>query len=148
MCFDVPAASQSAIYTTLCSQAVDPFLPYSSFTHILDELLRLYDNSVWSVRNHISRWEAVSHKWKRLAANGVSAYAKTEEDAGNRLRSLARDRKTQQIDLVGSKNKRRRWDAVGEHLEFQLRFLEGLAERSQANNARIQNEITLVSSEP
>ena len=62
MCFDVPAASQSAIYTTLCSQAVDPSFPYSTFTHILDELRRLYDDSVWSVRNHISRWEAVSHK--------------------------------------------------------------------------------------
>jgi hypothetical protein len=94
MCFDVPAVSQSTIYTTLCSQAVDPSLPYSSFTHILDELLRLYDNSAWSVRNHISRWEAVSHTWKHLAANDISAYAKTEEDAGNRLRSLARDRKT------------------------------------------------------
>jgi hypothetical protein len=42
-----------------------------------------------------------------------------------------------EIDLVSSKNKRRHWDAVGEHLEFQMRFLEGLAERSQANNARI-----------
>ena len=55
------------------------------------------------------------------------------------------ERSRVEIDLVGSKNKRRRWDAVGEHLEFQLRFLEGLAERSHANNARIQNEITLVS---
>jgi hypothetical protein len=47
--------------------------------------------------------------------------------------------------LVDGKSKRRSWNAVGDHLDFQLRFLEGLVERSGANNARIQNEITLVS---
>lgn len=47
--------------------------------------------------------------------------------------------------LVDGKSKRRSWNAVEDHLDFQLRFLEGLVERSRANNARIQNEITLVS---
>ena len=61
MCFDVPAKSQSTIYTTLCSQAIELSLPYASFTPISDELLRLCDNSMWSIRNHISRWKAVSH---------------------------------------------------------------------------------------
>ena len=37
------------------------------------------------------------------------------------------------------------WDRVGSRYEFQLRFLQGLLERSEANNARIQNEINLVS---
>ena len=48
-------------------------------------------------------------------------------------------------DLVLSNNGRRRWDKVGSRFEFQLRFLQGLLQRSEANNARIQNEITLVS---
>lgn len=52
---------------------------------------------------------------------------------------------TIQKNLVGENSKRRSWNAVGDHLEFQLRFLEGLVERSEASNARIQNEITLVS---
>jgi hypothetical protein len=47
--------------------------------------------------------------------------------------------------LVSGSSTRRSWDAVGDHFKFQVRFLEGLVERSQANNARIQNEITLVS---
>jgi hypothetical protein len=55
------------------------------------------------------------------------------------------DKFTSETHLVGGKGKRRSWNAVRDHLEFQLRFLEGLVERSQANNARIQNEITLVS---
>ena len=37
------------------------------------------------------------------------------------------------------------WDDVENRLQFQLRFLEGLLQRSHTNNARIQNEITLVS---
>lgn len=46
-------------------------------------------------------------------------------------------------DLVLSNNGRRRWDKVGSRFEFQLRFLQGLLQRSEAGNARIQNEITL-----
>lgn len=37
------------------------------------------------------------------------------------------------------------WDGVANRIQSQLRFLEGLLQRSSANNARIQNEITLVS---
>lgn len=48
-------------------------------------------------------------------------------------------------DLARSNNVRRRWDKVGSRFKFQLRFLQGLLQRSEANNARIQNEITLVS---
>jgi hypothetical protein len=48
-------------------------------------------------------------------------------------------------DLVRSENGRRRWDKVGSRFEFQLGLPQGLLQRSEANNARIQNEITLVS---
>jgi hypothetical protein len=48
-------------------------------------------------------------------------------------------------DLVGSKNGHRRWDKIGNRFEFQLSILQGLLQRFEANNARIQNEITLVS---
>jgi hypothetical protein len=48
-------------------------------------------------------------------------------------------------DLACGNNGRRRWDKVESRFEFQLRFLQGLLQRSEANNARIQNEITLVS---
>lgn len=48
-------------------------------------------------------------------------------------------------DLAGSRNDCRGWDKVGSRFEFQLGLLQGLLQRSEANNARIQNEITLVS---
>ena len=46
--------------------------------------------------------------------------------------------------LPSSNSKQGRWDKVGSRFEFQHRFLQGLLDRSEANNARIQNEITLV----
>jgi hypothetical protein len=59
LCFDVPAKSQTVIQSVFCSQSVDTTCPHAVFAVISDELLRLYDNSVWSIRNHISQWEAV-----------------------------------------------------------------------------------------
>lgn len=59
LCFDVPAKSQSVIQSMFGSQSVDTADPYAVFAVISDELLQLYDNSVWSIRNHISQWEAV-----------------------------------------------------------------------------------------
>jgi hypothetical protein len=44
-----------------------------------------------------------------------------------------------------SDNRLKDWDAVENKFEFQLQLLHGLVQRSQANNARIQNEISLVS---
>ena len=60
ICFDLPTKSQSKIQSMMESHTVDISNPYSTFLLILDELLRLYDDSVWSIRDHISHWEAVS----------------------------------------------------------------------------------------
>jgi hypothetical protein len=60
VCFDLPAQSQSNIQTAMRSRTVDRTSPHSMFPMIADELLRLYDDSVWSIRNHISQWESVS----------------------------------------------------------------------------------------
>lgn len=46
---------------------------------------------------------------------------------------------------VGGSNACKRCDKVGSRFKLQLRFLQGLLQRSEANNVRIQNEITVVS---
>ena len=51
------------------SHAIDVSNPYSVLLPVTDELLRLYDDSVWSIRNHISQWEAVSRAVKCLVAD-------------------------------------------------------------------------------
>jgi hypothetical protein len=60
LCFDMPTSSQSAIQSVFCPQTVDTTCPYAVFALVSDGLLRLYDNSVGSIRNHISQCEAVS----------------------------------------------------------------------------------------
>lgn len=48
------------------------------------------------------------------------------------------------MSLANHNGTHMRWDKVGSRFEFQHAFLQGLLDRSEANNARIQNEITLV----
>lgn len=61
VCFDVPERTQSNIQSLFGANTVDTSSPYAAFALISNALLRLYDDSVWSIRNHISQWEAVSH---------------------------------------------------------------------------------------
>ncbi|KAF2022590.1 hypothetical protein EK21DRAFT_82973 [Setomelanomma holmii] len=60
ICFDLPTRSQSKIQSMIDSHTIDVSNLYPTFLLVADELLRLYDESVWSIRNHISQWEAVS----------------------------------------------------------------------------------------
>ena len=60
LCFDLPAKSREDIQSMFTSQIIPRSCPYTMFSLVSDALLRLYDDSVWSVRNHISQWEAVS----------------------------------------------------------------------------------------
>ena len=60
LCFDLPAKSQSHIQSMTWPQVVSRSCLYAVFPQVLDALLRLYDDSVWTIRNHISQWEAVS----------------------------------------------------------------------------------------
>jgi hypothetical protein len=60
LCFDLPAKSQSDIQSIIWPQDVSRSCPYAVFSLVSDALLRLYDDSVWGIGNHISQWEAVS----------------------------------------------------------------------------------------
>ena len=56
-----------------CSQRIDTAYPYAVFAIISNELLRLYDNSVWSIRDHISQWEVLSEALHMSLAYSASA---------------------------------------------------------------------------
>ncbi|KAK7191834.1 vegetative incompatibility protein HET-E-1 [Paraphaeosphaeria sporulosa] len=150
LCFDLPVTLEKDIQSMFCSQGVSRWCPYAVFSLVSDALLRLYDDSVWTVRNHISQWEARRSQeadyilLHEIARHGIHI----SETLSVAIRSLdamqhhhAKFRTYN--DLVRSKKGCENWDRVGTHFEFQLRFLQGLFQRSEANNARIQNEITL-----
>ncbi|KAH7392015.1 hypothetical protein DE146DRAFT_661419, partial [Phaeosphaeria sp. MPI-PUGE-AT-0046c] len=150
LCFDLPAKSQLAIETMLCPQETSHSCPYASFLLVSDALLRLYDDSVWAIRNHISEWEATRSQeadyflLHEVARNGVHV----NETLNVAVRSLDATQQHHERCRTGtasicSSNACERWDKVGSRFQFQLRFLQDLLQRSNANNARIQNEITL-----
>ncbi|KAL7773123.1 hypothetical protein CFE70_003087 [Pyrenophora teres f. teres 0-1] len=152
LCFDLPAKTQLEIQSTICPQDVSGICPYAMFSLVSDALLRLYDDSVWAVRNHISQWEARRSQetdyflLHEVARHGVHV----SETLNAAMRSLDamqhhRERFHTANHFVRDSNGYKHWDKVRSRFEFQLRFLEGLLQRSEANNARIQNEITLVS---
>jgi hypothetical protein len=88
LCFDVPAKSQSVIQSNFSSQTIDTADPYAMFAVVSDELLRLYDNSVWSIRNHISQWEAVGQAL-RVCLLTVPMLRKVEKVTRDRLCPVA-----------------------------------------------------------
>ncbi|KAE8873266.1 hypothetical protein PTNB73_02417 [Pyrenophora teres f. teres] len=150
LCFDLPAKTQLEIQSTICPQDVSGICPYAMFSLVSDALLRLYDDSVWAVRNHISQWEARRSQetdyflLHEVARHGVHV----SETLNAAMRSLDamqhhRERFHTANHFVRDSNGYKHWDKVRSRFEFQLRFLEGLLQRSEANNARIQNEITL-----
>ncbi|OAL48772.1 hypothetical protein IQ07DRAFT_645530 [Pyrenochaeta sp. DS3sAY3a] len=150
LCFDVPAKAQKAIEKLFLSGITKLDSPYAAFTLISDELLRLYDSSVWRIRNHISQWETRRSQetdyflLHEIARHGVHV----NETLSVAARSLGALRQYHDVFLKnlshgGNKPKIKTWDTVGSRLRFQLDLLQNLNERSVANNARIQNEITL-----
>ena len=61
LCFDVPEASQMRLYQGLASPQgpLDIEDVYASHTIVLDEILTLYDESVWALRDGVRQIEMV-----------------------------------------------------------------------------------------
>jgi hypothetical protein len=57
LCFDLPVKSQSHIQSMTSPQDVSHPYPYAVFPQVVYALLRLYNDSVWAIRNHISQWK-------------------------------------------------------------------------------------------
>jgi hypothetical protein len=61
LCFDLPRHMRVSFQSALSSSIDNTDLsdPYSMFSIVIYELLSLYNDSVWSLRNHICAVEAV-----------------------------------------------------------------------------------------
>ncbi|PSN58704.1 purine and uridine phosphorylase [Corynespora cassiicola Philippines] len=137
LCFDFPAKSQSDLQSLLCAQPINRFYPHDVFSLLSDQ-------------NHISQWEARRSQetdyllLHEVARHGIHV-SETLSVAVRSLDGLRQQNKRlySNANIIHNKNKHKGWDKVGNRFEFQLQFLEGLLQRSEANNARIRNEITL-----
>ncbi|KAF2179935.1 purine and uridine phosphorylase [Zopfia rhizophila CBS 207.26] len=148
LCFDIPGHMRASLRSALSSSIdnIDLSDPYSVFSIIIYELLSLYNDSVWSLRNHICGVEATRpqdpnypllHEIARHAIH-VSETLSVALESIKALQQQHQDYATQRFQ------DNNRWNKIRNQFQFQLRFLHGLLLRSESNKARIQNEITLV----
>ena len=61
LCFDTPEKLQTLLETALRRNGsrIDTADPYSLLSTLIDSVIALYDDSVWSMRNHVCAAEAV-----------------------------------------------------------------------------------------
>ena len=61
LCFDTPEKLQSLLGSALRrnDSNIDTADPYSLLSTLIDQVIALYDDSVWSMRNHVCAAEAV-----------------------------------------------------------------------------------------
>ena len=61
LCFDTPEKLQSLLGSALRrnSNDIDAADPYSLLSTLIDQVIALYDESVWSMRNHVCKAEEV-----------------------------------------------------------------------------------------
>ncbi|RYP60604.1 hypothetical protein DL770_009958 [Monosporascus sp. CRB-9-2] len=147
LCFDLPQHFQILVKLALTSSAdkINFSDPYSIFAVVLHELLSLYDNSVWSIRNHICNWEAARqqepdysllHEIARHAIH-VSETLAVASDSAKELQQQRQD-----FMMLHDQSKSS-WRRAHSPLQFSLQILNGLLARSESNKARLQNETQL-----
>lgn len=62
LCFNLPDIVRERLRKALyaCADKIDYADPYSILVVLVHQVLHLYDDSVWSIRDHVCKWEAVS----------------------------------------------------------------------------------------
>lgn len=170
ICFDLPQHVQSSVQSALASRInssgfSDPFVLFAA---LLYELVSMYDNSVWSIRNHICEWEAVGCRNRTMACRGLSAdepsQTRQQEPDYPLLHEIGRHAihvsETLAVAVQTVKGLQRQyedfmalrsqsssaWHRNQVPFHFPLRVLEGLLLRAKSNKARVQNETSLVRS--
>ncbi|CAI4212727.1 unnamed protein product [Parascedosporium putredinis] len=162
LCLNLPDIARDGLCEALntCASKVDLKDPYSITVFLVHQVLRLYDDSVWSIRDHVCEWESnrprepnygVLHEVARHAVH----VSETLEVASQSIRSIQQ----QHQDFLDSVSRERDEDSDGDHgaanhrpvawrkhhspFRFPLKLVEALTCRAESNKARIQNEMQL-----
>ena len=172
-CFDIPLILRDRLKTLFHSPSITPKLSdlYSPHVLVIDEIIKLFDTSVWSLRDIVRATEMVKPpSYAREAANSrLQNRLRTVQHGPNfpLLHDFARHtiHSSESLDvaidtmsgILGQyewfSDTRRSYINVDsvisrrtqQHLSFQLQAMRSLRARSKANEARLRNEIDLVS---
>ena len=175
-CFDIPLVLRDHLQTLFLSPSIMPKLSdvYSPHVLVIDEIIKLFDRSVWSLRDVVRATEKV-----KLPSYTISKREAVDNHSQNRpgtvqqepnfplLHDLARHtiHSSESLDvaidtMTGILGQHELFLDAGrsyididpvvsqrtkQHLRFQIQMMRSLKARSKANEARLRNEINLVS---
>lgn len=174
-CFDVPQTLHDRLQTRFLSPSTTPKLSdiYSLHMVVIDEVIKLFDKSVWSLRDIVRVTELVmlpncrtrkrkainNHFQNRLGAAQLGPNFPLLHDFA---RHTVHSSETLDvaIDTMSGILGQHEWfldvgrayidtDSIfsrctRQHLRFQIQMMRSLRARSKANEARLRNEIDLV----
>ncbi|KAI1193698.1 hypothetical protein F5X97DRAFT_328318 [Nemania serpens] len=150
-CFDVPKDLQLAIHSDLLQLARDKRKlmlqdPHAAMAVILHQIIVAYDRSVWAIRDHICEWEAARPaKTDYTLLHEISRHAihvsETLEVAARSCRALLKQRNDSSLRPANLKPIE--WTETSDSLHLVAQVVENLWSRSEANKARVQNELAL-----
>ena len=175
-CFDIPLILRDHLKSLFLSPSTTPKLSdiYSLHMLVIDEIIKLFNRSVWSLRDIVRATEMVKLPSyaigkRELANNNFQNRLRTVQHGPNfpLLHDFARHtiHSSESLDvaidtisgILGQyewfSDTRRSYIDVNsvvsrrtqQHLSFQIQAMRSLKARSKANEARLHNEIDLVS---
>ncbi|OIW26742.1 hypothetical protein CONLIGDRAFT_716965 [Coniochaeta ligniaria NRRL 30616] len=147
ICSDLPQHAQTSVQSALTSRlnSTEFSDPYAVFAVLLYELVPLYDNSVWSIRNHICEWEKTRQQepdyplLHELAKHAIHV----SETLGVATQTVKDFQRQYRDFTVAHSQSNSVWRRNHNPFHFPLRVLDGLLSRSESNKARVQNETSL-----
>ncbi|KAI9786717.1 MAG: hypothetical protein M1816_007858 [Peltula sp. TS41687] len=151
LCVDTPEYLHSELEVALEKQTALNFKdPFTMHRHLIDQILVLYDISVWRVRDPVrviekSRGGAGKkfddmHEMARHGIHVTEVLAVSIEtvDAMREYQAAIHNYKT--LNSVLEYTDRQQ---AGEYMKFQVQVLKSLKRRSESNDKRLHNEIEL-----
>ncbi|KAH0547677.1 hypothetical protein FGG08_000166 [Glutinoglossum americanum] len=150
LCIDTPGDLPSKLQKALAKSPFDPRDPFAMHAPLIDQVVKLYDDSVWAIRDPIREIEKTRQAAKpnfiemyeisRHAVHISEVIAATIETMENILRQQKAVYGCLPAPGLGKTYRER----AQEYTSFQLQMMKGLKLRSSSNYERLKSETTLV----
>ncbi|EOA86728.1 uncharacterized protein SETTUDRAFT_178730 [Exserohilum turcica Et28A] len=155
LCIGVDASFQNHLYQNLGHMwsEIQGSQPGSLLVPLIEVLVMIYDQSVWSIRDVIRHAEmdrtrstrdathfTLLHEAARHASHSSETLSVAIETLGSIQQQTTNETKRASAKLRGVQES---FESVNRQLDLQLRMLQNLSLRAQSNKERLQSEIAL-----
>ncbi|KAH8711821.1 hypothetical protein GQ44DRAFT_714242 [Phaeosphaeriaceae sp. PMI808] len=155
LCVNTPDNFQDNLEQNVASQHSEFDLsdPFALYLPIVDQIITLYDQSVWCIRDLIRRVE----KGRELDGATETDFSELHEISRHATHSTEtlivaaqsiaamqeRHREFRERSISATSAKKTNFRDLQQHMEFQAQLIRNMVERSRSNQERLQSEITL-----